>query len=161
MYVCILSHVQLFATPWTVRPLGSSDFPGKTTGVGYHFLLQGIFLTQGSNSHLLHRQGGSLPLSHLKVKVLVAQSCLTFCDPRDCGPPGPSVHGILQARILEWVAIPYSSWSSPSRDWTWVSCSGRQILYHLTYQGSTWGTWETLKKDGGLNTHLIEKDYRN
>ena len=42
-----------------------------------------------------------------KVKVLVTQSCLTLCDPMDCSPPGSSVHGILQARILEWVAIPF------------------------------------------------------
>ena len=41
-----------------------------------------------------------------KVKVLVAQSCLTLCDPTDGSSPGSSVHGILQARILEWVAIP-------------------------------------------------------
>ena len=41
------------------------DFPGKNTGVGYHVLLQGIFLTQGSNMCLLHRQADSLPLSHL------------------------------------------------------------------------------------------------
>ena len=41
-----------------------------------------------------------------KVKVLVAQSCLTLCDPMDCSPPGSSVHGILQARMLEWVAMP-------------------------------------------------------
>ena len=42
------------------------------------------------------------------MKVLVAQSCLTLCDPMDCTPPGFSVHGILQARILEWVAISFS-----------------------------------------------------
>ena len=41
-------------------------------------------------------------------KVLVAQSCLTLCDPMDCSPPGSSVHGILQARTLEWVPIPFS-----------------------------------------------------
>ena len=40
------------------------------------------------------------------MKVLVAQSCLTLCNPIDCGPPGFSIHGILQARILEWIAIP-------------------------------------------------------
>ena len=40
------------------------------------------------------------------MKVLVAQSCLTLCNPIDCGPPGFSIHGILQARILEWVAVP-------------------------------------------------------
>ena len=51
-----LSHVQLFATPWTVptRLLRPWDFPGKSTGVGCHFLLQQIFLTQGSNPSLLH-----------------------------------------------------------------------------------------------------------
>ena len=42
------------------------------------------------------------------VKVLVAQSCPTLCDPIDCGPPGSSVYGILQTGILEWVAIPFS-----------------------------------------------------
>ena len=42
------------------------------------------------------------------VCVLVAQSCLTLCDPMDCIPPGSSVHGILQARTLEWVAISFS-----------------------------------------------------
>ena len=41
-------------------------------------------------------------------KVLVAQSCLTLCDPMDCSPPGSFVHEILQARILEWVAMPFS-----------------------------------------------------
>ena len=44
--------------------------------------------------------------------VLVAQSCPTLCDPMDCSPPGSSVHGILQARILEWVAISFSRGSS-------------------------------------------------
>ena len=52
----------------------------------------------------------------------VAQSCLTLCDPVDCSPPGSSVHGILQARILEWVAISFSRGSSRPRDRTQVSC---------------------------------------
>ena len=46
------------------------------------------------------------------VKVLVAPSCLTLCDPKDCSLPVSSVHRILQARILEWVAIPFSRESS-------------------------------------------------
>ena len=53
------------------------------------------------------------------------QSCLTLCDPRGCSTPGSSVHGILQARILEWVAVPSSRGSSWPRDWTlvsWRSC---------------------------------------
>ena len=54
--VHVLSHVQLFATPWTVAhqtPLVHEIFPGKNTGAGHHFLLQGIFLNQGLNLHLL------------------------------------------------------------------------------------------------------------
>ena len=53
--------------------------------------------------------------------VLVTQSCLTLWDPMDCSSPGSPVHGILQARILEWVAIPFSRGSSQPRDRTWVS----------------------------------------
>ena len=46
----------------------------------------------------------------------VSQLCLTFCDPMDCSPPGFSVPGILQARIQEWIAIPFSRGSSQTRD---------------------------------------------
>ena len=70
----------------------------------------------------------------LKVKVLVAQSCPILCDPMDCSPPGSSVHGILQARTLEWIAIPFSRRSSQPRDQTQVSCIDRRILYHLSHQ---------------------------
>ena len=58
---------------------------------------------------------------YVYVCVLVAQSCLTLWDPIDCSPPGSSVHGLLQARLLEWVAIPFSRRSSQPRDWTQVS----------------------------------------
>ena len=58
----------------------------------------------------------------LKMKVLVAQSCPTLCISMDYILTGSSVHGILQARILEWVAIPFSRGSSQPRDWTQVSC---------------------------------------
>ena len=60
-------------------------------------------------------------------------------EPMDCSPPGSSVHGILQARILEWVAISSSRESFWPRDRTCVSCAGRQILYH-------WATREALGK---------------
>ena len=58
------------------------DSPGKNTGVGCHFLLQGM---------------------KVKSESEVAQSCLTLSDPRDCSLPGSSVHGSFQARLLEWV----------------------------------------------------------
>ena len=61
------------------------------------------------------------PFPRLKVKVLVTQSCLTLCDPVDCSPPGSSVRGILQARILGWLAIPFSMGSSQPRNQTQVS----------------------------------------
>ena len=51
----------------------------------------------------------------------VAQPCLTICDPMDCSLPGSSVHGIFQARVLEWIAISFSSGSSRPRDRTQVS----------------------------------------
>ena len=56
------------------------------------------------------------------MKVLVAQLCPTLCDPTDCGSPGSSDHGILQARILEWVAISSSRGSSWPRDQAQDSC---------------------------------------
>ena len=51
----------------------------------------------------------------------VTQLCLTLCDPVDCSPPGSSIHGISQERVLEWVALSISRRSSQPRDWTWVS----------------------------------------
>ena len=63
------------------------DSPGKNTGVGCHFLLQCM---------------------KVKSESEVAQSCLTPSDPMDCSLPGSSVHGILQARVLEWGAIAFS-----------------------------------------------------
>ena len=63
------------------------DSPGKNTGVGCHFLLQCM---------------------KVKSEREVAQSCLTLSDPKDCSPPGSSVHGTLQARVLEWGAIAFS-----------------------------------------------------
>ena len=56
-----------------------------------------------------------------KVKVLITQSYLTLCHPMDCSLPSSSVRGILQARIVEWLTIPFSRESSWPRDWTWVS----------------------------------------
>ena len=71
---------------------------------------------------------------------LAAQLGTTLCDPMDCSLPGSPVHGILQVRILEWVAIPFSRGFSQPRDRTWVSCiaedtllpepPGMPMLYH-------------------------------
>ena len=55
-------------------------------------------------------------MTNLESESEVAQSCPTLCDPVDCSPPGSSIHRILQARILEWVAVPSSKGSSQPRD---------------------------------------------
>ena len=77
-----------------------------------------------------------IPSPHMCV--LVAQSCLTLCDPVDCSLPGSSVHGILQARILEWVALSSSRGSSRPRDPICISCllHCRWMLYLLSHWGS-------------------------
>ena len=80
-----------------------------------------------------------------------AQARPTLCDPRDCGPPGSFVHGILQARILEGVAVPSSRGSSQPRDRTrvsCVSCIGRRVLYHQRPLGSP------LSSQSHLNTSI-------
>ena len=89
----LLSHfsrVRLCATPKTAahRLPHPCDSPGKNTGVGCHFLLQCMKVESESE---------------------VAQSCPTLSDSMDCSLPGSSVHGIFQARVLEWGAIAFSN----------------------------------------------------
>ena len=67
------------------------------------------------------------------------QLCSTLCDPTDGSPPGSPIPGILQARILEWVAMASSRGSSQRRGQThasYVSCTGRRVLYHSYHLGS-------------------------
>ena len=78
----------------------------------------------------------------MKVKVLVTQSCPALCDSVDCSPPGSSVHGILQARILEWVAISFSKRSFLPRDQT-VSPALAGGLFTTVPPGKPWQTWTT------------------
>ena len=75
---------------------------------------------------------------HMSECVRIAQSCPTLWDHIDCSPPGSSVHGILQARILEWVAISFSRGSSWLRDRTWVSCiTGRFFTIWATSESES------------------------
>ena len=68
----------------------------------------------------------------------VAQLCLTLCDPMDFSLPGSSIHGIFQARILEWVAISFSRGTSPPRDQTWVfHIVGRCFTVWATREANT------------------------
>ena len=77
--------------------------------------------------------------THIYIYAQSLQWCSTLCNPMDCSLPGSSAHGILQARILEWVVIPSSRGSSQPRDQThifYISCIGRQVLYHYSHLGS-------------------------
>ena len=113
--------------------------------MGCHFLLQGIVSTQGSPPCLLHCQADSSPLSHREVHiyrhmgfsvVLVIQSCLTPCNPMDCSPPGSPVHGVFQARTLEWVAISFSR-GFPVATYVCVCVFFYHILFHYGLLHST------------------------
>ena len=87
--------------------------------------LSRVFSSSNSKASVLQSSAFFTVQLSLLVLVLVAQSCLTLCDPMDCmdcGLLGSSVHGILQARILEWVSISFSRGSSKAKDRTWVSC---------------------------------------
>ena len=97
------------------------------------------------------------------VHTKALQSCPSLCDPIDHSPPGSSVHGILQSRILECVGILFSRGSSWPRDWThisYVSRTGRQVLYHWYHWGSGgWGKFlnATLaSKFLPLSCHLLK-----
>ena len=105
------------------RLLRPWDFPGESTGVGCHCLLQ-----------------------------KVAQSYPILCDSMDCSLPGSSVSGILQAKILEWVAIPFSKGSSKPRDRTQVSpTAGRFFIFWAT---RLFQTGAKIKDIGGCSGHI-------
>ena len=84
------------------------------------------------------------------VCVLVTQACLTLCDAMDCRPRGSYVHGILQARKLEWVAMPFSRGLSPQRGRTWVSCTA----------GRFFTVWAAENKAYDLCTLAQFKDFK-
>ena len=94
-------------------------------------------------------------ISYTEVKWKSLSHVRFFVTPMNCSPPDTSVHGIHQARILEWVAISFSRGSSQFRDWTWVSCIGDRFFtiwatrqaksYINKYKLNTvhpWTTWE-------------------
>ena len=147
--------------PWMEEPGGLQSMGSQrdtTERLHFHFSLSCIGEWNGGSSILAWRipgtgEPGGLPSIGLHrvehdwsnlaaaaaVVVLVTQSCLTLCDPMNCNPPGFSVHGILQARILEWIAIPFFRGSSRLRDRTGVSCiAGRFFTIWATGKIHYW-----------------------
>ena len=101
-------HPTRLPPPW--------DSPGKNTGVGCHFLLQCM---------------------KVKSESEVAQSCPTLSGPMDCSLPGSSVHGIFQARVLEWGAIAFSVYS-PAADAAAAAAAAKPLQSYLTLTGLTY-----------------------
>ena len=114
--------------------LSNSDVPviwHTQVGMDDHVHTQEKWLSISGSPKTIRRNGWLF--SHVLCVCMCVkpfQSCLTLCDPMDCSPPGSSVHGILQAKILEWV-VSLSSWGSFwPRDQTHVSGTGRRSLYN-------------------------------
>ena len=108
-----------------------------------------------------HRQGPCFPLTScisfhcIPSLNCVSQSCLTLCNPMGCSPPGSSAHGILQARILEWVAMPFSRGSSRPRDWTQDSCPAGRFITVWATRGAP---HQNTPKLSGIQTSLVVQE---
>ena len=154
--VMLLSRVRLFTTPSTVayQAPQSMEFSRQEYKSGLSFPSPGDLPYPGIEPRSLALQADTLPseppgkavvdislsmriitsscisvaANGIGMKVLVTQSCPTLCNPRDCNLSGSLVHGILQARILEWVAIRFSKGSSRPRDQAWVSCTAGRFF---------------------------------
>ena len=111
---------RLLFSPETYFQIQSKKAMGrKRTAIGWHIQVGNLLWVCTAGLWGLYEL---LIMPDLCVCVWITQLCLTLCDTMNCSPPGSSVHGILQARILEWVAISFSRGSSRPRDWTQVSC---------------------------------------
>ena len=110
---------------------------GRAENLWQHLICHSIFFDHWLFTFLPYAKTPSLSLKWSEV----AQSCPTLCDPVDCSLPGSSVHGILQARILEWVTISFSRGSSRPGDWTRVSrIGGRCFNLWATREALLWST---------------------
>ena len=111
-----------------------------------------------ATASLLQYGKDAIPSSHMGGRErewvwVCAQLCPTLCNPMDCSLPGSAVHGILQARRLEWVAISSSKRSSQLRDRTHIPHIARWILYH-------WATWEAHEERGELKRWSQQKSLK-
>ena len=155
------------ASAYKAGDLGSIPGSGRSPGEGNGYPLQcsclenpmdgGAWWTTvhgvaKSRTRLSDFTTFTMPVSSTRVCVcvLVTQSCLTLCGPMDCSLPGSSDHGILQAKILEWVTIPFLRGSNSD------ILHGRQILYHLRHQGrSNQPILKEINKERKTQTYRI------
>ena len=147
LVVVLCSVIQSCMTllqPYELQParlLCPWDSPGKNTGVGYHFLLQGIFLTQGLNLHLPRADFSLLSYQQSYVYsscvlLCCVQSHLTLCEPTDYSPPGSSVHGDSPGKNPGVGFHALLQGTFPTQGLNPGLLHYRWNLYHLRYQGS-------------------------
>ena len=131
----MVMNTYLFEFGWSVLLCANDSvfqwFSNDFRQISFVFVWSGVII----HKLLLH-----LCLSHWSTAIILVLkwSRLVVSDslqPHDCNLPGSSVHGIFQARVLEWVAIFFSRGSSQPRDRTWVSCIVGRCVYHLSHQG--------------------------
>ena len=149
--VCLAAHPPPLVYNWASHPQGILTQPTPSQN-----LRQSSFSLACLSILVSNYQLSTVPpvlivesthlINHIEseIKVLVAPSCATLCNPMDCSPPRSSVLGILQARILGWVAMPSSRGSSQPRDGTRISygsCVGSQVLYYWRHLMTT-DNWE-------------------
>ena len=164
-----LSHVWLFVTAWTVAYQASpsmgfsrqkywSELPFPSPGDLPDPGIKPWSLVLQADTWPSEPQGKPMSCIDSESESEVAQSCPTLCDTMDCSLAGFSLHGILQARVLEWVAISFSRGSSRPRDWTQVSwIPGRRFNLWATREAqwfevksvcSTWKAWNQCSLAG-------------
>ena len=122
---------------WLDGITNAMDELGQTLGDEWGIRRPGVLQSMGSQ-----RVGHNWVTKQQQFYLCVLACVLShfchvwLCDPMDCSPPGSSVHGILQTRILEWVAIPFAKGSSQPRDWSPVSCTAGSFF-------TDWATRDT------------------
>ena len=138
-WLLLPEHLQLRqATPWLLNSrLAVSNYRSAAFLVGNSNSTRTFPTQTTSSSH-------NPEFLTKKMLCCCAQLWPTLCDPMDCSPTGINVHGIFQARILEWVAIPFSRESSPPRDQTWVSYIA----------GRFFTVWATLPNSHSVHLHI-------
>ena len=131
--------------------LSSDNVPFKKVYKSWFYIFS-VF-TDALTSRGLFSLGQNAPLNAKESESEVAQPCPTLPDPMDYILPGSSVHGIFQARVLEWVAISFSRGSSWRRDWTWVSrTAGRCFTLWATREATKINSLSLLKSTAGIRT---------
>ena len=133
-FIFLLVAVQISQLPHCIQRI--YNFPLLKINWPYmHGFISGLSILFHLSIYLSSHQYHIVLITVRKGTVLVAQSHLTLCDSMDCSPSGSSAHGILQARILEWVALPSPGIFLTQEASPYLSHC-RQILYHLSHQGS-------------------------